>query len=152
MWTAFEFLVGKWKGSGQGEPGTSRVRREYQFVLNGKFLQVKNQSVYDPQEKNPSGEVHEDWGLISYDRNRETFVFRQFHVEGFVNQYVLEASNDEGSPIRFVTEAIENIPRGWRASETYRKVSNDEFVETFELAEPGKAFAVYTENHFLRSE
>lgn len=42
--------------------GTSQVEREYEFVLTGTFLFVKNKSTYAPQEKNPKGEVHEDWG------------------------------------------------------------------------------------------
>jgi hypothetical protein len=151
VWAPFQFLVGDWEGSGEGQPGSSRVRRQYQFVLNGRFLEVKNKSVYDPQEKNPSGELHEDWGFLSFDRDRGTFVLRQFHVEGFVNQYVLERQADGDQLLRFISEAIENIPAGWRASETYRKITDDEFIETFALAEPGKDFETYTENHFRRS-
>ncbi len=152
MWAPLVFLVGTWIGSGEGRPGTSTVRREYKFVLGGTFLQVKNKSAYPPQEANPAGEVHEDWGFISYDKTRTTFVLRQFHVEGFVNQYVLESPPAPGQPLRFVSEAIENISPGWRARETYNKVSDDEFTELFELAEPGKDFELYTKNRFLRSE
>jgi hypothetical protein len=39
--------------------------------------------------------------------------------------------------------AIENIPPGWRARETYRFSGPDEFIELFELAEPGKEFTPY---------
>jgi hypothetical protein len=52
----------------------------------------------------------------------------------------------------FTSEGIENIPSGWRARETYRLVSDDEFVEVFELAEPGKEFAVYSETRLKRSK
>jgi len=38
----------------------------------------------------------------------------------------------------FTSEAIENIPAGWRARETYVVTGPDEFEEVFELAEPGK--------------
>ena len=51
---------------------------------------------------------------MSFDKGRKRFVYRQFHVEGFVNQYVLEAEGEEGVRV-FVSEAIENIPGGWRA-------------------------------------
>ena len=88
VWEPMKYLVGKWEGSSQGQPGEGAVEREYGFILNGKYLQVKNKSVYKPQEKNPKGEVHEDRGYISIDRTRRLFVFRQFHVEGFVNTYV----------------------------------------------------------------
>jgi len=150
MWTVFNYFIGSWQGSGQGKVGDSRVERKYEFVLNSKFLSVRNKSTYDPQEKNPKGEVHEDWGVISYDKARETYVFRQFHVEGFVNTYVLDKLAKDSQTISFVTEAIENIPPGWKARETYRILSPDEFVEVFELAPPGKEFELYTENRFQR--
>jgi len=75
--------------------------------------------VYPQQEKNPKGEVHEDLGL-SYDGKRKKFVLRQFHVEGFVNEYVEQEITADGKTLRFVTERIENIPDGWRGRETYK--------------------------------
>ena len=74
----------------------------------------------------------------------------QFHIEGFVNQYVSASISDEGKTIVFTSEGIENIPTGWRARETYRIVNADEFTEVFELAEPGKDFQIYSEGHFRR--
>jgi hypothetical protein len=107
---------------------------------------MRNKAFYPPQEKNPQGEVHTDWGLFSYDMGRKKFVLRQFHVEGFVNQYVLDSIAPDGKTLVFVTESIENIPAGWRAKETYKLTSNDEFTEVFELAPPGKDFSVYSES------
>src|SRR4030095_2881561 len=104
-------------------------------VLANKFIQVKNKSIYPPEEKNPKGEVHEDWGFVSYDSAWKKLVLRQFHVEGFVNQFVLQSESP--SEIVFVSESIENIPSGWRARETYRVVGPEEFVQRFGLAEPG---------------
>jgi hypothetical protein len=77
-------------------------------------------------------------------------VLRQFHVEGFVNQYVHESTSEDGKTILFVTEAIENIPPGWRARETYILSGPDELVERFELAEPGKDFELYSETRLRR--
>jgi hypothetical protein len=151
VWTPFNFFVGSWQGSGQGKPGQSQVERVYEFVLNGQFLQVRSTSEYPPQEKNPKGERHQDWGFVSYDKARSTFVLRQFHVEGFVNQYVLEQISEDGQTLSFVTEGIENIPAGWRAKETYRILDGNSFVETFELAAPGKEFEVYSESRLTRS-
>jgi hypothetical protein len=151
MWTPFNFFVGSWEGTGTGQPGTSQVERTYQFVLNGKFLHVKNKSTYPPQDQNPQGEVHEDWGFISYDAARKMFVFRQFHIEGFVNQYVLDYLAPDSQTIAFVTESIENIPMGWRAKETYTILNPNEFTELFELAAPGKDFERYSENHLKRA-
>ena len=151
-WEPFRYFVGSWEGTGKGQPGVSKTQREYKFVLNGKFLHVQNRSVYEPQAKNPKGEVHEDWGLLSFDKGRKQFVLRQFHVEGFVNQYVQSTSDTDSKTLVFVTEQIENIPAGWRARETYRIVSADEFVEVFELAEPGKDFELYSEGRYRRKK
>ncbi len=152
VWRPLKFFVGSWEGTGKGQPGISEVEREYQFVLNGKYLLAKNKSTYQPQEKNPKGEVHEDWGMFSYDRARRLFVLRQFHVEGFVNQYILDTLTTDSTKLVFMTEGIENIPAGWRARETYRIISKNEFTEIFELAASGKEFEVYSENHLKRKE
>jgi len=150
MWTRFYYFIGSWQGSGQGKAGRSHVERQYQFILNSKFLFVRSQSIYEPPEKNTNGETHEDWGFISYDRARETYIFRQFHTEGFVNHYVLNELTEADQAISFVTEAIENIPPGWRARETYRILGPEEFIEVFEMAPPDKEFRLYTENRFQR--
>lgn len=150
VWEPLKFFVGKWVGTGKGKPGASKIEREYQFVFNGKYLRVQSRSVYDPQPKNPKGEIHEEWGMISFDKSRKQFVFRQFHVEGFVNQYVTTSISTDGKSIVFTSEGIENIPAGWRARETYKVVGPDEFAETFELAEPGKDFQTYSEGRLHR--
>jgi hypothetical protein len=144
------FFVGTWRGEQNGEPGHGASERTYGFVLNDRFLQVRNKSTYPPQEKNKSGEIHQDMGMIGYDKARKKFVFRQFHTEGFVNIYVQEETNDTKKLV-FVSESIENISPGWRARETYLLLNDNEFIERFELAEPGKDFALYAEAHLKRT-
>jgi hypothetical protein len=141
--SALDPFIGRWQGTTEGRPGTGTVEREYKRVLNSRFVHVQNRSIYPPQERNPKGEQHEDVGIFSVDRTRKRIVFRQFHIEGFVNQYVQGPESADGT-IVFTTEAIENIPDGWRARETYRLISADEFEEVFELSEPGKPFDVYS--------
>ena len=143
------FFAGNWRGPQSGQPGNGISERTYEFVLNDRFLHVKNTSTYPPQEKNKSGEVHHDIGMIGYDRAQKRLVFRQFHQEGFVNTYVQE-ENADAKKLVFTSEAIENIAPGWRARETYSILSNDEFIERFELAEPGKDFSLYSEAHLQR--
>jgi hypothetical protein len=87
---------------------------------------VKNASTYPPSQQNQKGEVHQDKGFISYDRTRKTLVLRQFHIEGFVNQYKLESISLDGMTIVFISEAIENIPTGFRAKETYKVTGENE--------------------------
>lgn len=149
-WRLVRVLLGKWEGEARGEPGTGRSQREYRLTLSDRFVQVNGTTTYPPQEKNPKGEVHEDIGFISHDKAARKLVFRQFHVEGFVNHYVLDSSAEDGRTFVFATVGIENVPAGWRGRETYRIVSDDEFVETFALAQPGKEFETYSETRLRR--
>jgi hypothetical protein len=142
-------LVGRWSGTTEGQPGKGTVEREYSRMLGSRFIQVRNRSTYPAQEKNPKGEVHEDLGVFSFDKARKRIVLRQFHIEGFVNQYVADGDAKPGTLV-FTTEAIENIPSGFRARETYILTGSDQLEEIFELAEPGKDFEVYSRNRLTR--
>jgi hypothetical protein len=138
------FLVGTWKGENSGDPGNGTSDRTYAFDLGGAVLATRNVAVYPPQPKNAKGETHQDAGFITYDRVRRALVYRQFHSEGFVNQYLRDGAAGNADTVVFVTETIENIGPGWRARETYRRTGPDTITETFELAEPRKEFEVYS--------
>ncbi len=143
-------LIGRWTGTTEGQPGNGTVEREYERILNGRFIQVRNRSTYPPQEKNKKGETHEDIGVFSFDSGRRQIVLRQFHTEGFVNQYLLDPGSAPGKLV-LVTEAIENIPAGWRARETYVLTGADQLDEIFELAPPGKEFEPYSRARLTRA-
>jgi hypothetical protein len=135
---------GKWEGAASGEPGKGVSTREYKFDLAGRFLIARNKAVYEPKPPGAKPELHEDIGIFSYDRAAKKLVLRQFHGEGFVNEYTMEGE------LEFVTVKIENIPPGWKAKEVYRVISKDEIEETFYLAQPGKDFAVYSRTMLKR--
>jgi hypothetical protein len=148
-WAAVRFMEGEWAGESEGEPGKGTVRRTYRFVLGNRFLHEQNVSTYPPQPGNEKGEVHEHWSFISHDRARRTLVLRQFHQEGFVNQFAMKPVQP-GSPVVFDSEALENIGSTWKARETYEVASPDEFVETFELAMGDKPYESYSKTRFKR--
>lgn len=148
IWAPLKFLLGSWDGTSKGQPGNGTAKREYRLVLRDRFIETRTVATYPPQPQNPEGETHEDVGYISYDRSRKTFVFRQFHVEGFVNTYV--AGPVTATETVFTSDAIENIGPGWRARETYRSLTGDEWSEVFELAEPARDFTVYSETRLRR--
>jgi hypothetical protein len=133
-----DFLVGTWRGSSSGQPGQGRSERECARILDDRFIECRTTTTYHAQEANPKGEVHADRAIFSFDKREKNLRLRQFHGEGFVNTYA------EIEPLVFETTAIENIPAGWRARETFRSLSPDSWQETFELAAPGKNFEVYS--------
>ena len=143
-------FIGEWTGTASGEGGDGTVVRTYRLVMNGRFIHETNISRYPPQEKNKAGEVHEHWGVFSYDKARKLIVLRQFHVEGFVNTYRQAVDVGQAEPLAFDSESFENFSNSWKARETYRFLSDDEFVETFELAPPGKPYQMYSRNQLKR--
>jgi hypothetical protein len=150
LWMPLKPFAGTWVGEGDGEPGKGKYERTYQQILNKNFIEIRNKSTYPSTDKNPKGEVHEDIGYFSYDRGKKKFRLRQFHAESFVNEFTLDSISADKKTIVFVTDNIENLPKGFRARETYRFINDNEFEETFEIAEPNKEFAVYTKVHFKR--
>ena len=150
-WQPVRFFFGQWKGTAKGEAGTGTVERSYEFILRDRFIEEHSTSTYPPQEKNKTGEVHHHLGIISYDRQRKTLMMRQFHVEGFVNLYALNQAASSSKLLVFESERFENFDNSWKARETYEIISNDEFIEIFELARPGKPFQLYSRNHLKRA-
>ena len=142
-------FLGRWTGTSEGQPGKGAAERSYERALGSRFIRIRNRTTYPPQDKNPKGEIHEDEGFFSFDRARKRIVFRQFHVEGFVTTYVHDPEAKPGA-LSFTSEAIENIPAGWRARETYILHGADDLEEIFELAEPGKEFTVYSRTRLKR--
>jgi len=83
-------------------------------------------------------------------RTSRKIVWRQFHSEGMVNEYVLESVSADGKSMEFITRKIESLPTGFRARKVYRIVSQQEIVETFWLAPPGKDLELYAEARLNR--
>lgn len=148
-WVPLERFVGEWHGTATGHAGVCTVTRRYAKVMGGRFIHETNTSTYAALEKNPKGEVHEHASMFSFDKQRKLLILRQFHIEGFVNTY-REASEPAAEQLVFESESFENFNNAWTARETYEFIGNDQFVETFELAPPGKPFMVYSRTELKR--
>lgn len=145
----FEKLIGHWKGTGIGfSNNTSTIKSSFQYTLNEQYIEVKNESVFKPTDKNPKGEIHTDWGLISFDKQRKVFVFRQFHVEGFVNQYILNETESTPNKLVFETEVIENFVPGGKARWTIIIKEGNLTKTIFDLQMPGKEMVNYGKNAY----
>jgi hypothetical protein len=152
IWQPFDYFIGDWEGHETGKAGIGMGERSYRYIMKGKYLLLKNISRFEPQEKNPEGEVHEDWAIFSYDKNREALISREFNIEGFVNQYILDSLVNDHSTFIFISESSENAPPGLRARLTYEIQNESEFVETFELSFPGKKFEEWLKNYWKRKK
>jgi len=150
-WQPVRFLLGSWQGEARGDPGAGSVARDYALVLGEKFIEEHNTSSYQARDGKPP-EIHHHRGFLSYDKSRKTLMLRHFHEEGFVNLYALNSAKSTPTRLVFESVSFENFSNEWKARETYEMISSDEFIETFELAEPGKEFQLYSQNHFRRKK
>ena len=152
LWQPFEYFVGKWAGHETGKAGTGQGTREYSFIMNGTYLYQENTSHFEPQEKNPTGETHEDRAFFSYDQEIKNFALREFHSEGFINYYTLDTTSCAPQKFVFVSQRSENAPPNLKARLTLEIKNENEFIETFELAFNGKDFSEFLKNYWTREE
>jgi hypothetical protein len=150
-WDIVEPLIGTWVGAGEGQAGKSQVERRIERALDGKFLHLRTRVVFAGNKQQPKGEVHEDWGMLSYDNVRETFVLREFYTEGFVNTFTLDMDRALDGEYIFTSESSENAPPGTRARTTITLVEDNVVEETLELAWPGKELSVCASHRLRRS-
>ncbi len=147
----FENLIGTWEGTGEGfGAATSVIQAEYSWLMNKQYIQLKHRSEFGPTTQNPKGETHEDLGIISYDSGREKIVCRQYHNEGFYNEYILVDSLSTEKMLVFDTEKIENFVPGGRARLTFHIKSDSEIETVFEVGFPGKEMACFGKNKLIK--
>ena len=153
---AFEqlgFLLGQWEGTGQGFGNNqSTITSSFELVLNDQYIEVINDYRFEPTSQNPAGEHHIDQGMISFDKGRGVLVFRQFNIEGYINQYVLVDSLSTDRLLVFETEHIENFVPGGTARWTIEKLSEDEVETNFYVAFPGREPSCFGTNTLNRKK
>ena len=148
----FAFLFGEWTGTGSGFGNTrSKIQSEFKVIMNGKYIQIKNYTESEPNKSKPKGDKHTDWGILSFDKKRKKVIYRQFHSEGYVNQYVLNDSLSTDTKLIFETETIENFVEAGKARWTIRKHGDKEIEIKFDVSVPGKESAYYN-THRLRKK
>lgn len=152
VWKPLTFFLGKWEGGGDGRGGRCFVQMEFRFLLQKTYMEVKSTYVYEPSKEKPQGEIHEDLGIISFDRARQRFVLHQFHVEDYADYLLLEDRPTDSKTFVFVTERIVNLPGGFRSRMTYRILDNDELEIDWEVAGPGADFLIHSRSRLKRKK
>ncbi|MCL3779731.1 hypothetical protein EMN47_04925 [Prolixibacteraceae bacterium JC049] len=145
------FLIGEWQGTGKGFGNNeSTIKSSFQWVMNKKYIEVINDSQFAPTKQKPKGEHHIDKGYISFDKHRKAIVFRQFNIEGYVNQYILIDSLSTPNEFVFETEKIENFVPGGKARWVITKNTDNSITTTFNVAFPNKGYSCFGTNKLKR--
>ena len=144
------FLIGNWQGIETGVSGDGIGFRTYNYELNENYISEKNQSTFPKSEKKPKGEVHRDFGVMSYNSTTNEIIYRSFNVEGFTNIFVLDTTLSTFDKFVFITREIENNPGNWKARVIIEKKSETEFIESFDIAMDGDNFTPLLKNHWFK--
>lgn len=148
----FDFLIGNWQGIETGVAGDGVGFRIYTFELDEIYIMERNQSYFPKTKKQPRGEVHRDIGIFSYNGNKDEIIYRSFNVEGFTNIFVLDSAKSSDDKFVFITREVENNPGDWKAKVVVEKLSETEFIETFDIAMDGENFKHLLSNHWYKAK
>lgn len=147
-WGPLALLEGAWEGAIDGKLGSGSGLRQYTLIMKDKFLMSRHISVRLPQEKSPEGDEHEELGIFSYDRERETLVLREFMGEGVV---VRSLCDIEDMTVVCESESVESGP-GIRARLTLTIADRYRFTEKYEIAwSEGQELQHYFSNQWTRA-
>lgn len=147
------FILGEWVVSGSGNGfgnEKSSIESSFQLVMNGSYIKVRNESKFEPIIEKTEGETHIDEGFISYNKHRNTIVFRQFNIEGYINTYLLNDSLSSDKKLVFLTEDIENFVPGGSARWTINKISGDHIETIFDVSFPDREYTCFGTNQLTR--
>jgi hypothetical protein len=115
------------------------VTHSYRFVIQEQFVHMQTRSEFRAEQGGAVTEVHEDWGMFSFDADRGRLILRQFLSEGLVNTYVLQESSLDDTRLDFVSESTEGSG-GMSARLIFSFEGDDAYRLVLELAQPGKDF------------
>jgi hypothetical protein len=147
-WQPVRFLLGRWKGTVQGDAGNGTVIRTCEFVLANRFVEVRDVANYP--SRTGKADVREQRAFFGVGGGRDALTLRQFHPEGWAITYTFNAAESSGTVLVFDSESVDGLERGARARETWEIYSSDEFVATFEIATTGKPLDLRSRTRFTR--
>jgi hypothetical protein len=139
-WSAWQFILGEWVGTGSGAPGQGTGSFTFSYDLEKRILVRKNHTEFPKTDKSPAF-THEDLMIVYQENDRTKAVY--WDNEGHVINYIAGFSQD-GNKLYFTSEAAAQAPR-FRL--VYEKLGDNKMNNVFEIAAPGKPdqFSKYLE-------
>ncbi len=140
QWNQWAYLIGAWKGEGDGKPGQGKGSFSFLPDLDGKVLVRKNHSEY-PASTGKQAIIHDDLMIVYVEGSGAAAKAIYFDNEGHVINYAVSYLESE---IVLVSDVIQNLPR-FRL--TYHEIDKKTLHVKFEIASPSNAndFKTYLE-------
>jgi hypothetical protein len=139
-WEKWNWLIGKWVGEGNGQPGQGVGRFSFQTDLNGEILVRRSETVFPATEKTAETK-HSDLLIIYTGSESKAQEAIYFDNEGHTIKYTVSFN---GKSIVLTSPVIQDMPR-FRFS--YSSIDNKTVSMSFEMASPQKPeeFKIYLE-------
>jgi hypothetical protein len=137
-WSKWSWLIGEWKGQGNGAPGQGSGTFSFYTDLNNKILVRKAHSEY-PANGNKPAIIHEDLLFVYLDDAENPSKAIYFDNEGHTINYTITYSD---KTIVLLSDKTANAPV-FRL--TYSQL-DDRLINTkFEMSRDGEKFMTYIE-------
>ena len=138
-WGPAQFLIGEWSGEGGGQPGAASAG-DFSFTpeLQGAILVRRSFAEYPPANGRPAFR-HDDLTVVYRDAASRQLKATYWDNEGHMIPYAVRAV---ANGVVFESEGPRSAMR-YRL--TYTNAGKGQVKIQFELAEPGKDFAIYLE-------
>ncbi|HCW07863.1 MAG TPA: hypothetical protein DGG95_10930 [Cytophagales bacterium] len=138
----WQWLVGEWKGEGDGEPGKGKGSFTFLPELDKKIILRKNHSEY-PATKDKPKIIHDDLMIVYPDASGSSVAI-YFDNEGHVINYkvlhadstvVMQSDKQNSSPVFKLT---------------YRLLKDKSINVKFEISRDGENFTTYTNGRCIK--
>jgi len=146
--TLSDYFLGHWKSDPSACIGIGKATRIYQWVLDSNYLFSKTEALFETD--NPSTDRHMDWSISSYDKVNNRLKIREFHSEGYVIEYYNDSISADKKTMTYISNALENTPKGWSARLIIKIINENTFDEYFDLAKPDEPFKTYVKGRWVR--
>jgi len=137
-WDQWNWLLGQWKGEGNGQLGQGGGTFSFSFDLDQKLIVRKSHSEY-PATANKPKIVHDDLMIVYLDRTGNPSKAIYFDNEGHTINYLISYAD---KTITMISDKIPNMPV-FRL--TYTLLDNNTINTKFEMSQDGEKFMTYIE-------
>ena len=137
-WDKWSWLIGEWKGEGNGQPGQGGGTFSFQTDLDGKILVRKSRTDFPASENKPAFS-HEDLMIVSLDYTGSPSKAIYFDSEGHTINYSITYAP---KTIVLLSDNIPNVPV-FRLS--YSFIDDKTAGIKFEMSQNGEKFMMYLE-------
>jgi hypothetical protein len=141
----WNWLIGKWKGEGNGKPGQGNGTFTFKQDLDKKIIVRKSHSVY-PATANKPQIIHDDLMIVYLDYKGNASKAIYFDNEGHTIHYSITYSDKS---IILTSDKIPNVPI-FRL--TYTLLENNMVNTKFEMSQDGEKYTTYIEGKSKKSK